>query len=141
MLFLQALERQWEAQSTDFANYWLMKRTFWLWHRSGSLAAAATQEKLSTAVAMAFQNTSSMVLLRWQQWVALQHERRHRLAQAFTLVMDADQHSSLQHCFGVWQRYRRQGQLLSAKSDMALLHSQRRMLQVNSVNQSINFVS
>lgn len=128
-LVLQALERQWEAQSIDFANYWLMKRSFWLWHRSGSLAAAATQEKLSVAMAMAFQNTSCMVLLRWQQWVALQQERRHRLGQAFALVVDAEQQNGLQQCFGVWQRYRRQGQLLSAKSDVALLHSQRRMLQ------------
>ena len=82
---------------------------------------------------MAFENTSSMVLMRWQQWVALQHERRHRLAQAFAVVADTDERSSLQHCFGVWQRYRRQGLLLSAKGDVAFLHSQKRLLQVDLV--------
>ena len=128
---LQALERQWEAQSTDFANYWLRKRSFWLWRQSGALAASATNEKLSKAMSMAFENTSSMVLMRWQQWVALQHERRRRLAQAFALVVETDERSSLQHCFGVWQRYRRQGQLLSAKSDVAFLHSRKRVLQVD----------
>ena len=45
--------------------------------------------------------------------------------------MDADESSSLRLCFERWQNYRRQGQLLSAKSDVALQLSQRRILQVS----------
>lgn len=128
---MQALERQWEAQSIDFASYWLMKRLFFQWRHTHSVQAAATAQKLTAAVALAFQNTSSMVLMRWQQWVELQHERRRRLQAAFLSVMEADESTSLKVCFERWQSYRRQGQLFSAKSDVALQLSQRRMLQVS----------
>ena len=128
---MQALERQWEAQSVDFASYWLMKRLFFQWHHTHSVQAAATAQKLTAAVALAFQNTSSMVLMRWQQWVELQHERRRRLQAAFLSVMEADESTSLRVCFERWQSYRRQGQLFSAKSNVALQLSQRRMLQVS----------
>ncbi len=128
---MQALERQWEAQSVDFASYWLMKRLFFQWRHTHSVQAAATAQKLTAAVALAFQNTSSMVLMRWQQWVELQHERRRRLQAAFMSVMEADESISLRVCFERWQSYRRQGQLFSAKSDVALQLSQKRMLQVS----------
>ena len=108
-----------------------MKRLFFRWRHAHSVQAAATAEKLTAAVALAFQNTSSMVLMRWQQWVELQHERRHRLQTAFLSVMEADEATSLRVCFERWQRYQQQGQLFSAKSDVALQLSQRRMLQVN----------
>ena len=126
------MERQWEAQSLSFANYWLLKRSFFHWHHAQSVQAAATAEKLTAAVALAFQNTSSMVLLRWQQWVQLQHERRRTLQAAFLCVTKADGQSRLRLCFERWQSYRQQGQLFSAKSDVALQLSQRRMLQVGS---------
>ena len=128
---MQALERQWQAQSADFASYWLMKRLFWRWRQVHSQQAAATAEKLSAAVTLAFQNTSSMVLIRWRHFVELQHEQRRRLHTAFIAVMEADESSSLRLCFERWQKYRRQGQLLSAKSDVALQLSQRRVLQVS----------
>lgn len=91
----------------------------------------ATAAKLNAAATLAFQNTSGMVLTRWCQFVELQHERRRRLQAAFISVMDADESSSLRLCFERWQNYRRQGQLLSAKSDVALQLSQRRILQVS----------
>ena len=127
---MQALERQWESQSVDFASYWLIKRLFFRWRHAHCVQAAATAEKLTAAVALAFQNTSSMVMMRWQQWVELQHERRRRLQAAFLSVMEADGQSSLRRCFERWQSYRQQGQLFSARSDVALQLSQKRMLQV-----------
>lgn len=127
---MQALERQWEAQSVGFASYWLMKRLFFQWRHAHSVQAAATAQKLTAAVALAFQNTSSMVLMRWQQWVELQHERRRKLQTAFLSVMEADESSSLRVCFQRWQSFRQQGQLFSARSDVALQLSQKRMLQV-----------
>ena len=129
-MVLQALERQWEAQSVDFASYWMMKRLFWRWRHVHSRQATATAAKLNAAAALAFQHTSSMVLMRWQQFVELQRERRRQLQAAFVSVMDADESSRLRLCFERWQNYRRQGQLLSAKSDVALQLSQRRVLQV-----------
>lgn len=129
-MVLQALERQWEAQSVDFASYWTMKRLFWSWRQAHSQQATATAAKLNAAAALAFQNSSSMVLTRWWQYVELQRERRRRLQAAFISVMDADESCSLRLCFERWQSYRRQGQLLSAKSDVALQLSQRRNLQV-----------
>lgn len=127
---LQALERQWEAQSVDFASYWVMKRVFWRWRHAHSQQATATAAKLTAAAALAFQTTSGMVLMRWQQFVELQRARRRRLQAALISVMDADESSRLRSCFERWQTYRRQGQLLSAKSDVALQLSQRRILQV-----------
>ena len=130
LLFVQALERQWEAQSVDFASFWLIKRVFFRWRHAHSVQAAANADKLDAAVALAFQNSTSMVLLRWQQWVELQHERRQKLHTAFLSVMEADEQSAVRSCFQRWQSYRQQGQLFSAKSDVALQLSQRRMLQV-----------
>ena len=129
-MVLQALERQWEAQSVDFASYWTMKRAFWTWRQVYSQQTTATAAKLSAAAAFAFQNISSMVFTRWWQFVELQRERRRRLQAVFISVTDADESSSLRLCFERWQSYRRQGQLLSAKSDVALQLSQRRILQV-----------
>ena len=128
---LQALERQWEAQSVDFAGYWLMKRLFWRWCRLHTQQAAATAEKLSAAATLAFQTTSSMVFMRWQQFVELQHERRRRLHNMFESIMIADESSMLRMCFERWQSYQRQGQLLSAKSNVVLQLSQQRVLQVS----------
>lgn len=130
-LVLQALERQWEAQTVDFASYWMVKRLFWKWRQVHSQQATVTATKLTAAAAFAFQNTSGMVFTRWQQFVQLQHERRRRLQAAFVSVMEADDSSRLRQCFERWQNYRQQGQLLSAKSDVALQLSQRRILQVS----------
>ena len=94
-MVLQALERQWEAQSVDFASYWTMKRLFWRWRQVHYQQATATAAKLNAAAALAFQNTSSMVLVRWQQFVELQHQRRRRLQAAFVSVMDADESNSV----------------------------------------------
>ena len=44
--------------------------------------------------------------------------------------MEADEQSAVRSCFERWQSYRQQGQLFSAKSDVALQLSQKRMLQV-----------
>ena len=130
-LALQALERQWEAQSVSFASYWIMKRLFWRWRQVHSQQATATVAKLTAAAAFAFQNTSGMVFTRWQQFVELQRERRRRLQAAFVSIMEADDSSRLRLCFERWQNYQRQGQLLSAKSDVVLQLSQRRILQVS----------
>lgn len=128
---MQALERQWEAQSADFASYWTVKRLFWRWRQVHSEQATALAAKLTAAAALAFQNTSGMVFIRWQQFVELQRERRKRLQAAFVSVTEADDSSRLRLCFERWQSYRRQGQLLSAKSDVVLQLSQRRILQVS----------
>lgn len=72
-----------------------------------------------------------MVLTRWQQFVELQRERRRRLQTAFISVMEADESNSLRLSFDRWQNYRQQGQLLSAKSGVALQASQRRILQAS----------
>ncbi|KAL3156620.1 hypothetical protein ABBQ38_000907 [Trebouxia sp. C0009 RCD-2024] len=128
-LATQALERQWEAQSVDFASYWMVKRLFWKWRQVQSQQATATTAKLTAAAAFAFQTTSGTVFTRWQQFVQLQRERRRRLQAAFVSVMEADVSSRLRLCFERWQNYQRQGQLLSAKSDVVLQLSQRRILQ------------
>ena len=130
-MVLQALERQWEAQSVDFASYWTMKRLFWTWRQVHSRQTTATAAKLNAAAALLLHNTGSTVLTRWWHFVELQRERRRRLQAAFISVMDADESSSLRLCFERWQNYRRQRQLLSAKSDVALQLSQRRILQVS----------
>lgn len=136
-LVLQALERQWEAQSVDFASYWMVKRLFWKWRQVQSQQATATTAKLTAAAAFAFQTTSGTVFTRWQQFVQLQRERRRRLQAAFVSVMEADVSSRLRLCFERWQNYQRQGQLLSAKSDVVLQLSQRRILQVSVLAHSI----
>ena len=129
MAWLQELERQWEAQSSSFAHFWLKKRAFWQWHSSFSTALAASQDQLAAAAEMAFANAARSAFGRWQRFVGLQREGRERLHAAFLRVAAGDAAASKQLCLGAWKQFVQLRRRQTERSDVAVRHAELHLLQ------------
>ena len=129
MAWLQELERQWEAQSSSFAHFWLKKRAFWQWHSGFSTALAASQDQLAAAAEMAFANAARSAFGRWQRFVELQREGRERLHAAFLHVAAGDAAASKQLCLGAWKQFVQLRRRLTKRSNVAVRHAELRLLQ------------